>query len=204
MSYSRSTEGVVGPPPSLDGLGASQGFHGNYITCSGEQSFTPAFPGLPSPPNSSMHLSGIFFALSKISAKDITDGLSRTAFVSELILSPDSEDDDTRGRYYNPIEGNVNFTTQYPPNSPLADRVNWLSKNPVYEAPAVACTTCFNVGGSHLTARSYHDGGVNLAAADGSVRFVSNDIDLLTYRGFGTRAGTIMRPDFTNELGDMP
>jgi prepilin-type processing-associated H-X9-DG protein len=82
--------------------------------------------------------------------------------------------------------------------------VNWLSANPVYEAPAIACTTCFSVGGSHLTVRSYHEGGVNFAAADGSVRFLSDDIDLLTYRGFGTRAGTSIRPDYTNELGGMP
>jgi prepilin-type processing-associated H-X9-DG protein len=130
--------------------------------------------------------------------------LSRTALVSELILSPDSEDDDTRGRYYNPIEGNVNFTTQYPPNSTVADRVNWLSAKPVYEAPAVACTTCFSTAGnSHLTTRSYHEGGVNFAAADGSVRFVSNEVDLLTYRGFGTRAGSMVRAEYTNELGDL-
>jgi prepilin-type N-terminal cleavage/methylation domain-containing protein/prepilin-type processing-associated H-X9-DG protein len=203
VTYSRSTAGVTGPPPSLDGLGASQGFHGNYITCSGEQSFTPAIPGLPSPPGSSMHLSGIFFPLSKVGAKDVTDGLSRTALVSELILSPDSEDDDLRGRYYNPIEGNVNFTTFYPPNSPVADKVNWLSKNAVFEAPALACTTCFT-SGSHLTARSYHEGGVNFAAADGSVHFMSDEVDLLVYRGYGTRAGTSIRPDFTNELGSLP
>jgi hypothetical protein len=150
-----------------------------------------------------MGLSGIFFAVSKVGAKDITDGLSRTALVSELILSPDGEDDDVRGRYYNPIEGNVNFTTFYPPNSPVSDKVNWLSKNAVPEAPALACTTCLN-SGSHLTARSYHVGGVNFAAADGSVHYMSNDVDLLVYRGYGTRAGTIMKPDFTNELGSIP
>jgi len=203
VTFSNSTAGVTGPPPAYDGQGASQGFHGNYITCSGEQYFNPYGPGLTRP-YSSAQLDGLFFAVSKIRSKDITDGASHTAMVSELILSPDSEDDDVRGRYYNPIEGNVNFTTLYPPNSPSADRVNWLTKTPVPEAPAMACTTCFFNTDSYLTVRSYHVGGVNLAAADGSVHFIPNEIDYLVFRGFGTRAGVSIRGSVTNEIGDMP
>jgi prepilin-type processing-associated H-X9-DG protein len=41
----------------------------------------------------------------------------------------------------------------------------------------------------HLAARSYHPGGVNVAVADGSVRFVTNSIQLQTWRALGTRAG---------------
>jgi prepilin-type processing-associated H-X9-DG protein len=37
--------------------------------------------------------------------------------------------------------------------------------------------------------RSRHPNGVQFALADGSVRFVSNNIPLLTYRALGTRAG---------------
>lgn len=40
-----------------------------------------------------------------------------------------------------------------------------------------------------LTARSYHTGIVNVALLDGSVRGVSNTIDLATWRAMGTRAG---------------
>jgi prepilin-type N-terminal cleavage/methylation domain-containing protein/prepilin-type processing-associated H-X9-DG protein len=202
VTYSNSTPGVSGPPPSYDGLGASQGFHGNFITCSGERHFNPSGPGLK-PPFSSMDLAGIFFAVSKISMKHITDGASKTALVSELILSPEASDDDVRGRYYNPIEGNVNFTTLYPPNTPTADRINWLSKDAVTEAPAFPCTACF-VSDAYLSARSYHPGGVNFAAADGSIHFMPNDVDFLVYRGFGTRAGSSTRFDQTNELGEMP
>jgi prepilin-type N-terminal cleavage/methylation domain-containing protein/prepilin-type processing-associated H-X9-DG protein len=38
-------------------------------------------------------------------------------------------------------------------------------------------------------ARSKHPGGVNAAFADGSVRFVTNNVDLVTWRALGTKAG---------------
>ena len=40
-----------------------------------------------------------------------------------------------------------------------------------------------------ITARSYHTGGVHSLLADGSVRFVSNSIDLGVWQAAGTRAG---------------
>jgi prepilin-type N-terminal cleavage/methylation domain-containing protein/prepilin-type processing-associated H-X9-DG protein len=42
---------------------------------------------------------------------------------------------------------------------------------------------------AHVTARSYHDGGVNVCFADGSVRFVSDAISLATWAALGTRSG---------------
>ena len=41
-----------------------------------------------------------------------------------------------------------------------------------------------------VTARSYHNGGVNAAYMDGSVHFVSNEIDLVTWRAASTRKGS--------------
>ena len=42
---------------------------------------------------------------------------------------------------------------------------------------------------AHLAARSYHAGGVNVSLCDGSVRFVKNTINLIPWRGLGTKAG---------------
>ena len=42
---------------------------------------------------------------------------------------------------------------------------------------------------SHHFARSYHQGGVNVALCDGSVRFVRDSIPLATWVAMGTKAG---------------
>jgi len=41
----------------------------------------------------------------------------------------------------------------------------------------------------HIAARSTHSGGVNVAFADGSVRFVKDSINPITWRALGTRGG---------------
>ena len=41
----------------------------------------------------------------------------------------------------------------------------------------------------HLASRSYHPGGVNVALADGSVRFIKDDISLQVWKALGTRGG---------------
>jgi prepilin-type N-terminal cleavage/methylation domain-containing protein len=40
-----------------------------------------------------------------------------------------------------------------------------------------------------ITARSYHSGGVTTARMDGSVEFMSNDVDISVWRSISTRAG---------------
>ena len=50
----------------------------------------------------SAELDGILFAISKVQIRDIKDGTSSTAMVTELILSADTSSHDIRGRYYNP------------------------------------------------------------------------------------------------------
>lgn len=44
-------------------------------------------------------------------------------------------------------------------------------------------------GNGAYTARSYHPGGVNCAMADGSVRFVSEQIEIVVWRAMSTRRG---------------
>ena len=40
-----------------------------------------------------------------------------------------------------------------------------------------------------VLARSYHTGGVNVGFADGSVHFIANNIDPVTYKALGSRNG---------------
>jgi hypothetical protein len=46
-----------------------------------------------------------------------------------------------------------------------------------------------NEHGTATTASSRHSGGVNLACADGSTHFVSDDIDRLIWSALGSRNG---------------
>ena len=161
----------------LDGV-LTQGFSGNLVVCAGSDYFNPG--GL----TSSARLDGLFFAVSKVRIADVSDGTSNTAMASELILSPDTDSHDIRGRYYNPAHSGVAFSTRIPPNTMVPDRINWCADHPVPQAPCVwAGDNMF------VSPRSYHQGGVNLGMADGSVGFVSDLIDARIFRAYGSRNG---------------
>jgi prepilin-type processing-associated H-X9-DG protein len=51
------------------------------------------------------------------------------------------------------------------------------------------CIRFPGVDQGHLASRSYHPGGVNVSFADGSVRFISDSIQLSTWKKLGTRSG---------------
>jgi prepilin-type N-terminal cleavage/methylation domain-containing protein/prepilin-type processing-associated H-X9-DG protein len=126
----------------------------------------------------------------------ITDGSSNTVLLSEA-LSPDSSDG-WGGPIGDILYGNMGgglFTTTITPNSSSPDRpIGPCPKDQgilSYKAP------CSSLGGNawwsrsavgaYVGARSQHSDGVNVAMADGSVRFVTDSIDLATWRAMGTR-----------------
>ena len=51
------------------------------------------------------------------------------------------------------------------------------------------CLIDFSFDQGHLASRSYHPGGVNVAMADGSVRFIKESIELQIWKALGTRSG---------------
>jgi prepilin-type N-terminal cleavage/methylation domain-containing protein/prepilin-type processing-associated H-X9-DG protein len=160
------------------GPGNSQGIHGNYVLCAGDDYFNPGGAA------NSAKLDGIFFARSRIRLSDITDGSSHTALSSEIILTADVIDNDVRGRYYNPAHCGTLFSTRIPPNTLVPDQFDWCSSQPNPRAPCIWTPT--NI---FISPRSYHAGGVNLGMADGSVRFVADAVDPATFKALGSRAG---------------
>ena len=158
----------------------TQGFSGNYMVCAGNDYFNDSYADI----FSSAKLNGIFYAISRTTMAAIRDGASNTAFISEIILSPDSDYHDIRGRYYNPAHSGVCFSTRIPPNTMVPDRFNWCHPTPVERAPCV--NTRSNM---FLSARSYHPGGVSLGFADGAVRFVINEVEADLFRALGSRRG---------------
>ena len=156
----------------------TQGFSGNMVVNAGSGYFRE------DEDIDSADLDGVLFAVSKVRIADIRDGTTNTAMVSELILSPDTDSHDIRGRYHNPAHGGVNFSTRLPPNNMVPDRLNWCANNPVPQAPCIWIETDMFV-----SVRSYHPGGVNMALADGSARFISDAIDPVLFQGMGSRNG---------------
>ena len=168
----------------------SQGFSGNVVACAGSTVFNPAADP------TGEHRDGIFYVGSQTRVDDIRDGASNTLLVGELIVIPDimlgiqvaggnsgGQMHDNRGRYWCSHQGAVLFSTLYPPNTPVADRHLYLIDTPP-QAPGVIDTANL-----HLSLRSYHPGGVNVAMADGSGRFVSNFVDAAVFLGLGTCSG---------------
>jgi len=83
---------------------------------------------------------------------------------------------------WNPAnQGSILFSTLNPPNSKVPDNLQYCQTIPT--APCSSTTTDIN-----LSARSGHPGGVNVGLADGSVHFVSDTVDPLTWTHLGTRS----------------
>ncbi|MBY0461146.1 MAG: DUF1559 domain-containing protein, partial [Gemmataceae bacterium] len=118
---------------------------------------------------------------------DLTDGTSNTLMVSEV---NQGQGLDARGFAW--WGGASGFSTLYPPNTTAPDVMTgaWCNTADPRNAP---CTTAAAAPPSELGrrqfARSRHTGGVNVALSDASVRFVTNNVDVATWRAAGTAQG---------------
>jgi prepilin-type N-terminal cleavage/methylation domain-containing protein/prepilin-type processing-associated H-X9-DG protein len=128
----------------------------------------------------------------------ITDGTSNTAMVSEGITPATSSG--WGGPLGSILYGNMGgglYTHSLAPNSSSPDRP--IGPCPLDQGITNYPAPCSSLGGNawwtrsavgaHVAARSRHNLGVNVLFADGSVRWVSNSIDLALWRALGTRAG---------------
>jgi hypothetical protein len=109
----------------------------------------------------------------------IRDGLSSTLLLAEV----------RQGQESSALQGLTHFgphtgvTTFLSPNSSSADLLSPGWCRTTDDLPCSDAATWHDV----VTAsRSRHHGGVQVCLADGSVRFVSNDINLTTWRNLGS------------------
>lgn len=112
---------------------------------------------------------------------DFVDGLSNTAFVSEVCSV---EGNDFRGTMHY-AEGCL-YHHNFTPNSSTLDQIR--APYCVNTHPAAPCSGAFTAFGGPLinTARSMHPGGVSLLLGDGSARFVSDSIELNLWSALST------------------
>lgn len=158
---------------------------------------------------------GPFYRASAVKFADVTDGLSNTAFFSEIRRGPYASGSSTGvvprtdSEYYsvatNIADGSWNATNQATYDVAACDAPAtsaWLYRGLQYYRGLTVATfynhtltpnsrfrDCSGTANGHLAARSYHTGGVNVVRGDGSVTFVSDSIDAASWRAFGTISG---------------
>jgi prepilin-type processing-associated H-X9-DG protein len=128
----------------------------------------------------------------------ISDGLAHTLMFSEGLVS--RVENGWGGPIGEAMYGNMGgalFSASLAPNSTSPDRP--LGPCPQDQGTSTYRAPCISLGdsawwtpsakGAFAGARSKHTGGVNAAMCDGSVAFVSNEIDIIVWRGLGTRSG---------------
>jgi len=113
------------------------------------------------------------------SMKQVTDGLSKTLLLAECRFA--DSDNDARGCAMQDV-GPPGFMTLYPPNNGT-DAVPTCSNE-----PTMPCIPKGSGSRHQLTvsARSKHPGGVMAAMCDGSVRFVIDKIEPITWKDLST------------------
>jgi prepilin-type N-terminal cleavage/methylation domain-containing protein/prepilin-type processing-associated H-X9-DG protein len=149
---------------------------------------------------------------SKTSIASIVDGTSNTSLFSEIRRSPltvntsaDKINQIFLGTYvagFNqvPILCTSNLTSakgqQYYRNFNSASQyTHTMTPNPKQgvigdcSANVPANPLGLNFFSCHIAARSFHSGGVNAGFCDGSVRFIKDSINPITWRALGSRAG---------------
>jgi prepilin-type N-terminal cleavage/methylation domain-containing protein/prepilin-type processing-associated H-X9-DG protein len=119
--------------------------------------------------------------------KQITDGLSNTLLMMELVQTEATGACDRRARIWCEKPGCYTVMTRNTPNTKNRDEGNCRAD--LLYAPCKDMTVGEGRTDSHNAARSRHPGGVNVALCDASVHFVSNEVDALTWRALGTMAG---------------
>jgi hypothetical protein len=115
---------------------------------------------------------------------DVTDGLTNTLMLSEVLSFPSVKDG--RGVWASGAMGASVFSTQLGPNSRTLDREPMCDQR-VMDLPAPkGCQFERSSPDMWAAARSRHTKGVNAAMADASARFISNDIAIDVWRALST------------------
>lgn len=133
------------------------------------------------------HTPGVFYQNSAVKMRDITDGMTNTVGVSEIIKVSQTMRGAYRGAWSYP-EGS-HYQHDNSPNTSVPDELRTsfcdtaLPQDP--QAPCIGTYSAHNTRANNMAARSRHPGGVQALLLDGSVRFVSSTVDLTTWQRLG-------------------
>jgi prepilin-type N-terminal cleavage/methylation domain-containing protein/prepilin-type processing-associated H-X9-DG protein len=196
-----TTIGVFLCPSDIDRLKSMWG-HNNYRSCNGS-----GWHG--------RNGNGMFGQNSSVNFGMVSDGLSNTAMFSERckgtwdhdIYDPLADIYDIAGIWSEAtfsefcLSLSPAVAATYPQNIDsgqnwLEGNFNWTRYNHLMPPNHVSCKNGFTWDGVGMAASSRHRGGVNVLFGDGRVRFISEVIDLETWRGLGTIQGDEVLGEF--------
>jgi len=153
---------------------------GNYAANSG----IGPFHSVSNPNDPTRTYSGPFTMNSSRSLKDFTDSTSSTIIVAELL---NSILNDFRGVMHY-TEGPL-YQHDRVPNSSIPDESRNVYCLSGRNVPCTGTSTTASDRALVYTARSAHSGGVQVTLADGSVRFISENIDQTIWTALATQGG---------------
>lgn len=179
---------------------------GNYMVCSGSGTGTNYDIRYPT--------DGLFYYKSARGFRDVRDGTSNTVVMSETLLGnhrdtlgaqPDDHERQIASARVSPNTGSPGLSGIVDPDlaSLVGGASSWKGNRAsawivgksytstfcTYMPPNTPIPDWFSMGIGFFAARSLHPGGANAALADGSVRFISETIELDTWRALGTCGG---------------
>lgn len=158
---------------------AGYGAQGSYVGCTGDGVMLLTAPN-----------DGLFYYNVSNTFGSVTDGTSNTLAFGEVIIRGKSNTNSAwgdGGSYWGGSRwGGYGFTTMEVPNTTIADQVYSCKSTTWKGAP---CTSISSSDAQRNFLRSYHPAGAQVGLVDGSVRFISNTINLTTYRALGTING---------------
>ncbi|HEX4606965.1 MAG TPA: DUF1559 domain-containing protein [Urbifossiella sp.] len=178
-----------GQAPGKGGNGGTTSFMASYAVCAGGTAWSGSTPTQISTYGGDT--GGLFYRNSKITLQTIPDGTSNTLMTGEGIIrgAPTSGSWGELGSVWGGApHGGFGYSTFQQPNTSAADNVYACRATSYVGAPNNAPCQSTSDSTVWTYTRSYHTGGVNTGMGDGSVRFITNSVDLFTWRAMGTRA----------------
>ena len=174
------------PPSPYPGIAGFSWALGNYVCNNGLGPLTSVSP--QSSEIARTVLPGVFAPNKKTGIRDMSDGTSNTIMVSEVVANPSNATaSDWRGNL-SYVE-NCMFHWNETPNSKVPDRLRNQLCVSTPLAPCVGTFTSYALRDIIVTPRSMHTGGVQAAFGDGSVRFISQNVPLITWQSLGSPNG---------------